>query len=127
MELGPAPTRLRALCTLHTATANPSYGTRQSTGLSVTDGADAFDRALSANYNETANEAAVSEMLAGRDYVNCGNAPNLTNLASKQPHGEVTEWFMVPLSKSGLCASGAWVRIPPSPPSATQPKEMQHG
>src|SRR4030042_205163 len=29
--------------------------------------------------------------------------------------GEVTEWLMVPLSKSGLRFSGAWVRIPPSP------------
>ena len=31
--------------------------------------------------------------------------------------GEVSEWFMVPLSKSGLRVIGAWVRIPPSPPS----------
>jgi metal-dependent HD superfamily phosphatase/phosphodiesterase len=30
--------------------------------------------------------------------------------------GEVSERLMVPLSKSGLRVSGAWVRIPPSPP-----------
>src|SRR3972149_5038232 len=30
--------------------------------------------------------------------------------------GEVSEWFMVPLSKSGLASRRAWVRIPPSPP-----------
>ena len=35
--------------------------------------------------------------------------------------GEVSEWFMVPLSKGGLCASAAWVRIPPSPPAFANP------
>ena len=30
--------------------------------------------------------------------------------------GEVSEWFMVPLSKSGVLATGPGVRIPPSPP-----------
>ena len=35
--------------------------------------------------------------------------------------GEVSEWFMVPLSKSGVLARGPWVRIPPSPPSSKLP------
>src|SRR3989304_6075143 len=31
--------------------------------------------------------------------------------------GGVSEWLMVPLSKSGVRASVPWVRIPPPPPS----------
>ncbi len=34
--------------------------------------------------------------------------------------GEVSEWLMVPLSKSGLRLCGAWVRIPPSPPKGSK-------
>jgi hypothetical protein len=72
-----------AICTPYMATANPPNETAQSTRLSVTDEAGTFDRALSANYNETANEPAVSGMPANRDYVNRGNGPDLPNLASE--------------------------------------------
>ena len=36
-------------------------------------------------------------------------------ISYKNKLGEVSEWFMVPLSKSGLRFGEAWVRIPPSP------------
>ena len=39
----------------------------------------------------------------------------MTSLGVKSGLGEVTEWLMVPLSKSGLVLWRAWVRIPPSP------------
>ncbi len=50
-----------------------------------------------------------SKLVANSHYVNKNNY--ILKL------GEVSEWLMVPLSKSGLRASGAWVRIPPSPPN----------
>ena len=33
-----------------------------------------------------------------------------------QKHGEVAEWSIAPVSKTGVGASLPWVRIPPSPP-----------
>ena len=39
-----------------------------------------------------------------------------TRLARRLRRGEVAEWLMVPLSKSGVRATVPRVRIPPSPP-----------
>ena len=44
----------------------------------------------------------VSNILAMRYYVNSANTRHFTDLASFQSFGEVSEWLMVPLSKSGL-------------------------
>ena len=37
-------------------------------------------------------------------------------LTTPQKHGEVAEWSIAPVSKTGVGASLPWVRIPPSPP-----------
>ena len=41
--------------------------------------------------------------------------PRLTN---DPRHGEVAEWSIAPVSKTGVGASPPWVRIPPSPPDS---------
>ncbi len=38
-----------------------------------------------------------------------------------QKHGEVAEWSIAPVSKTGVGASLPWVRIPPSPPNRPTP------
>jgi hypothetical protein len=83
--------------------------------------ARSFDDVFTVRYNGE-SKGFTSHPLTELDYVHHANGQNLANLSSEYIHGEVTEWFMVPLSKSGLCASGAWVRIPPSPPRTSRLK-----
>ena len=45
---------------------------------------------------------------------------------ARSPSGEVTEWSIVPDSKSGVSETAPWVRIPPSPPVSRLDNRGQH-
>ena len=46
------------------------------------------------------------------------SVPRLRQRICEFAHGEVAEWSIAPVSKTGVGASPPWVRIPPSPPNS---------